>query len=268
MRSTVYISAMAVLAIMAVPSAQAISPPQPYAQDPPVANETPESRAVSRTLIVAHLVDWARANRDSGALLTAARMLDEVPMRTGLDGDVGLTPVLTPQGLRQEAAALGQGQTVVEDVVVTGSRVRRPPPASAETAAPPPAPRPPPPPPPAVAPAPAIPMPTAPPAPMVGVMTSPFGVGPISTVKRLNSRERWSFSIDARGAQLLRVAAIGDGDTNIDLVVRDDRGQVLCADGLDDHYPSCTLSPATAARLRIDIVNRGDVWTKVQILSN
>ena len=154
MRSTVYISAMAVLAIMAVPSAQAISLPQPYAQDPPVANETPESRAVSRTLIVAHLVDWARANRDSGALLTAARMLDEVPMRTGLDGDVGLTPVLTPQGLRQEAAALGQSQTVVEDVVVTGSRVRRPPPASAETAAPPPAPRPPPPPPPALAPCP------------------------------------------------------------------------------------------------------------------
>jgi hypothetical protein len=275
MRSTVYISAMAVLAIMAAPSApsaQAISPPQPYPQDPPVANETPESRAVSRTLIVAHLVDWARANRDSDAMLTAARMLDEVPMRTGLDGDVGLTPVLTPQGLRQEAAALGQSQTVVEDVVVTGSRVRRPPPASAETAAPPPAPRPlpapPPPPPPAVVPAPAVPMPAAPPAPMVGVRASPFGVGPISTVKRLNSRERWSFSIDARGAQLLRVAAIGDGDTNIDLIVRDDRGQVLCADGLDDHYPSCTLSPATAARLRIDIVNRGDVWTKVQILSN
>ncbi len=272
MRSTVHISAMAALSIMAASSAQAVSPPQASPQVSPTANETPESRGVSRTLMVAHLVDWARTNRDSDALLVAARMLAEVPMRAGGEGDVGLTPVLTPQALRQEAAVLGQSQAVVEDVVVTGSRIQRQPPASAETAAPPPAPRPvpAPPPPPATVPAPApvVPMPAAPPAPIVGVRTSPFGVGPISTVKRLNSRERWSFTVDARAAQLLRVAAIGDGDTNIDLVVRNDRGDVLCADGLDDHYPSCTLSPATAARLRIDIVNRGDVWTKVQILSN
>lgn len=103
---------------------------------------------------------------------------------------------------------------------------------------------------------------------MVGVRASPFGVGPISTVKRLSSRESWSFVVDARGAQLLRVAAIGDGDTNIDLIVRNDQGDVLCADGLDDHYPSCTLSPAAPTRLRINVVNRGDVWTKVQVLTN
>ena len=269
-----HFSAMIVLAATTAWPALASYAPHASTQVAATANETPESRGVSRALMVAYLVDWARENRDAEGLLTAARMLEDVPMRNGPEGDPGLTPVLTPQGLRQEAAVLGQSQTDIEDIVVTGSRVRRQPPASAEAAAPPPAPRPlpgaPPPPPPAVvpAPAPAVPMPAAPPAPMVGVRASPFGVGPISTVKRLNSRERWSFSIDARGAQLLRVAAIGDGDTNIDLVVRDDRGQVLCADGLDDHYPSCTLSPATAARLRIDIVNRGDVWTKVQILSN
>lgn len=269
-----HFSAMIVLAATTAWPAQATYAPHASTQLPASANETPESRGVSRALMVAYLVDWSRENRDAEGLLTAARMLDDVPMRTGPDGDAGLTPVLTPQGLRQEAAALGQSQSDVEDIVVTGSRIRRQPPSSAEAAAPPPAPRPlpaaPPTPPPAVVPppAPAVPMPAAPPAPMLGVRASSFGVGPISTVKRLNSRERWSFNIDARGAQLLRVAAIGDGDTNIDLVVRDDRGQVLCADGLDDHYPSCTLSPATAARLRIDIVNRGDVWTKVQILSN
>lgn len=269
-----HFSAMIVLAATTSWPARASHAPHASTQVEATANETPESRGVSRALMVAYIVDWARENRDAEGLLTAARMLDDVPMRNGPDGDAGLAPVLTPQGLRQEAAALGQSQTDTEDVVVTGSRVRRQPPTSAEAAPPPPAPRPPPaappPPPPAVvpAPAPAVPMPAAPPAPMVGVRASPFGMGPISTVKRLNSRERWSFNIDARGAQLLRVAAIGDGDTNIDLVVRDERGQVLCADGLDDHYPSCTLSPATAARLRIDIVNRGDVWTKVQILSN
>ena len=274
MQSMPHILAMAMLAVLSAPSAEAVSPPQTYSEVPSPTPETPESRGVSRALMVAYLVDWARANRDADALLTAARMLDEVPMRNGIGGDAGLAPVLTPQGLRQEATVLRQRQAAVEDVVVTGSRVQRPAPADAETTPLPPAPRPvplpPPPPPPAVppAPSPAAPMRAAPPAPIVGVMASPFGVGPISTVKRLNSRERWSFTVDARGAQLLRVAAIGDGDTNIDLVVRNDRGEILCADGLDDHYPSCTLSPATAARLRIDVLNRGDVWTKVQVLSN
>ncbi len=243
-----------------------------------VAAETPESRGVARAVVVAHLVDWARTNRDAEALLTASRMLAEVPMRAGPDGDAGLEPSLTPQALRQEAATL-QGRDV-EDLVVTGSRVRQPADAAAESTAPPvparpaapitrppPAPAvpsPPPPPIPAPAPAPA----PAPPAPIVGVRASPFGVGPISTVKRLSSRESWSFVVDARGAQLLRVAAIGDGDTNIDLIVRNDQGDVLCADGLDDHYPSCTLSPAAPTRLRINVVNRGDVWTKVQVLTN
>jgi hypothetical protein len=237
----------------------------PQDQDGPPAAETPESRGVARAVVVAHLVDWARTNRDAEALLTASRMLAEVPMRAGTDGDAGLEPSLTPQALRQEAATLQDRP--VEDVVVTGSRVRQPPDAAEESPAPPlpiqpPAPitRP--------APAPAVPAPSPPPAPIVGVRASPFGVGPISTVKRLSSRESWSFVVDARGAQLLRVAAIGDGDTNIDLIVRNDQGDVLCADGLDDHYPSCTLSPAAPTRLRINVVNRGDVWTKVQVLTN
>lgn len=255
---------MTTMALVALSGAM---PSQALSQDGgrPVAAETPESRGVARAVVVAHLVDWARTNRDAEALLTASRMLAEVPMRAGPDSDTGLEPSLTPQALRQEAATL-QGRDV-EDMVVTGSRMRLRDDAAAESTAPPvPAPLPAPiaPPPPA----PAVPLPPPPPAPIVGVRASPFGVGPISTVKRLSSRESWSFVVDARGAQLLRVAAIGDGDTNIDLIVRNDQGDVLCADGLDDHYPSCTLSPAVPTRLRINVVNRGDVWTKVQVLTN
>ena len=40
---------------------------------------------------------------------------------------------------------------------------------------------------------------------------------------RLQARERWAFDVEARGGEILRVAAIGDGDTNIDLTVRDVR---------------------------------------------
>lgn len=103
---------------------------------------------------------------------------------------------------------------------------------------------------------------------MVGVRSSPFGQGPVSTVKRLGSRESWSFSVDARGAEILRVAAIGDGDTNVDLIIRDAGGRTLCADGFGDHYPVCTIPAGAPARLRIDVVNRGALWTKVQVLTN
>ena len=50
--------------------------------------------------------------------------------------------------------------------------------------------------------------------------------------------------------------------------IRDARGGLVCEDGFGDHYPVCTLSPREGGRMRIDIVNRGAVWTKVQILSN
>ena len=99
---------------------------------------------------------------------------------------------------------------------------------------------------------------------MYGVQSSPFGQGPVSTVRRLASRENWSFEIDARGAEVLRIAAIGDGDTDVDLTVRDASGRLLCADGFGDHYPVCTLSPGAPARLRVDVVNRGAPGDRVQ----
>jgi hypothetical protein len=74
--------------------------------------------------------------------------------------------------------------------------------------------------------------------------------------------------VDTRGAEVLRVAAVGDGDTDIDLMVLDAQGRTLCEDRLGDHYPMCTLTPGQAARLRIDVINRGPIGAKVQILTN
>lgn len=101
-----------------------------------------------------------------------------------------------------------------------------------------------------------------------GVRSSPFGQGPIYTVKALQAGEIYAFDVDARSNEILRVAAIGDGDTDINLSVRDARGVVVCRDGFGDHYPVCTVSPREPGKLRVDITNRGEVWTRVQILSN
>lgn len=101
-----------------------------------------------------------------------------------------------------------------------------------------------------------------------GVRSSTFGPGPIVIVRRVRARETFSFQVDARPDEVLRVAAIGDGDTNIDLVLRDRDGAVLCSDSSMDHYPVCTLVRPRGGPVRIEVVNRGSVWSRVQILTN
>ena len=65
-----------------------------------------------------------------------------------------------------------------------------------------------------------------------------------------------------------RALAVGDGDTDIDMIVRDEFGEEVCEDRAYDHYPVCTVIPAFTGRFRVDIINRGRVWTRTQILSN
>lgn len=105
-------------------------------------------------------------------------------------------------------------------------------------------------------------------SPDKGVRASPFGAGPIVVVRRLRARETYGFTIEARRNEVLRVAAIGDGDTNIDLALRDRDGAVICADSSRDHYPVCTVARPRAGPIRVEIVNRGEVWSRVQILTN
>lgn len=101
-----------------------------------------------------------------------------------------------------------------------------------------------------------------------GVRASAFGPGPIVIVRRVRARETFGFEVDARPNEVLRVAAIGDGDTNIDLVLRERDGAVLCSDSSMDHYPVCTLVRPRGGPVRIEVVNRGSVWSRVQVLTN
>jgi hypothetical protein len=194
--------------------------------EPQTARITPEADGVRQMVTAAEVAAWGRRNSDPGALIMAARLLAEVPVRTGADSEAGLTPSLTSDALLDEAAGLAAGRQGVLDAIERlrgGTR---------------------------------------------GVQSSPFGRGPIYLVRQIRARETYGFDLEARGGEVLRVAAIGDGDTNIDMSVRDADGALLCQDGFGDHYPVCTVARARSGKMRVDIVNRGAVWTKVQILSN
>lgn len=252
--------ALAVACGLGVPAAAQDAPAVPEAS---AAIEGPEARGVSQALMAAELAAWGRAHASPEALRLAARILEEVPLRAGEAGDADVEPVLSPAVYRREAMALEGGPVAAPaDAPAIAARPgQSTPPAAADpsgrrqarppaAAVPPPAPPPPPPP------------------PAYGVRVSPFGAGPVSTVKRLGSHESWSFEVQARGAEVLRVAVVGDGDADVGLIVRDARGKPLCTGAAGGHYPACTLSPATPARLRIDVINRGGIWTRVQVLTN
>lgn len=193
------------------------------AQQPGAEVLPPEAAGIAQLVTAAGLADWGRAHDDPGALIMAARIVAEVPLRN--QGDQ--PPVLTFEGLLDEAEAMAAGQPAYMAAIeqVRGQTVR-------------------------------------------GVVSSPFGNGPIATVKDVRARETFGFEVDARGGEILRVAAIGDGDTDIDLIIRDADGRLLCQDGFGDHYPVCTLMPRAGGKVRVNVVNRGEIWTKVQILSN
>ncbi len=212
----VFAVAVLALGLTAAPAgSQVLTPP------PPTSPEA-EAHAIARIVTAAEVAAWARGRRDPQGLITAARILAEVPTRR----EGGDEPFLTPSALLSEAETLAAGDRVLRDQI---SRER---------------------------------------SPDKGVRASPFGAGPIVVVRRLRARETYGFTVEARRNEVLRVAAIGDGDTNIDLALRDQDGGVICADSSLDHYPVCTVARPRPGPIRIEIVNRGEVWSRVQILTN
>ena len=222
--------------LLAVSAATArISDP---AAAPAFAAVSPEAEGVAQVVTAAQVAAWGRAHQDAGALIMAARILAEVPVRAApTSGAEATQPLLTPASLLDEAAALSVGDQAALDAI---AYLRAQTPGDADPAA----------------------------SDVRGVRSSPFGQGPIFMVRELKARETYGFEVQARGGEVLRVAAIGDGDTNIDMVVREPGGALVCQDGFGDHYPVCTVARAQPGPMRIDIVNRGAIWTKVQILSN
>ena len=201
------------LGLAAAPAGSQVTPPT---------SPDAEANAITRIVMAAEVAAWARSRRDAHGLITASRMLADVPTRR----EGGDEPFLTPFALLSEAETLAAGDRVLRDQI---SRER---------------------------------------SPDKGVRASPFGAGPIVVVRRLRARETYGFTVEARRNEVLRVAAIGDGDTNIDLTLRAGDGSVICADGSLDHYPVCTLARPRPGPIRIEIVNRGEVWSRVQILTN
>lgn len=225
---------LAALGVVGALGACALSAAAPVRRD----DTPPEIAAIEQALTAARLADWSRRAGDPQGLIVAARMLGEIPFRAaeidgtaegGEDSDRERTPA-DPLSI---AALLDEARDLARGDAALLEEID-----AAEAAA------------------------------TRGVVNSPFGKGPIATMKDVRARETYWFQVQARNGEVLRVAAVGDGDTNIDLIIQDSGGTALCDDADGDHYPVCTITPARQGMLKVNIVNRGAVWTKVRILSN
>jgi hypothetical protein len=208
--------------VLLMMTALAAAPAGGQARTDPAPEADGGARAIARTVMAAGIADWARERRDPQALVVAARMLDEIPIRQ--EGDD--PPFLTVPALLAEAEAMAGSEPEIRAQIL---RLR---------------------------------------TQAKGVRASSFGAGPVVLVRRVQPRQTFGFEITARQGEVLRVAAIGDGDTNIDLVLRDRAGTVVCSDSSQDHYPVCTIIRPRGGPLRVEVVNRGTVWSRVQILTN
>jgi hypothetical protein len=198
---------------------------------------SPEVSAVRTIEAATNLADWSRANRDADGLITAAQMLKSVPTTEGtvtgtLEGPVATTPAPN-RPVMTSTSLLAEARSLARGDRGVLARIR-----AVETSA------------------------------SRGVVSSAFGRGAIRTVRDVSANSTWRFSVDARGGSSLRVLAIGDGDTDVDMVMRDQNGNVVCRDLDVDERALCDITPAWSGRFTIEVINTGSVWTRTMVISN
>lgn len=70
------------------------------------------------------------------------------------------------------------------------------------------------------------------------------------------------------GGRMARVQLAGDGDTDLDLRVYDERGNLACSDLGWSDVASCAWRPRWTGVFRIEIENLGDVWNAYRLSVN
>lgn len=183
------------------------------------------------------VADFARRQKNVGAMLTAAAMLREIPVTEQAgDGPVNGAVDTTGDG----AGGFGAAALFAEARAMAGNDARaRAEVDFAEKA-----------------------------AGSRGVVASAFGKGLVRSVRVVDPRGAYRFNVTAAGGTPLRVGAIGDVGTTLAMRVQDGAGRTLCLDDNADYAPVCQLTPKTGGQYRIDILNKSGAKSRAVILSN
>lgn len=89
-----------------------------------------------------------------------------------------------------------------------------------------------------------------------------------SWVRDIAARSSVSYQMRAQGGYLWNVIAAGDGDTDVDMEVFDQNGNLICRDIAPYTRASCSIIPAWTGTFTVRISNLGNVWTRTLVMSN
>jgi len=92
--------------------------------------------------------------------------------------------------------------------------------------------------------------------------------GPVYARDAVNPGSADVYRITFRGGEIARVALSGDGDTDLDLYVYDESGNLIAKD--DDRSDDCYVSwiPRWTGSFKIRVVNRGRVYNEYVLATN
>lgn len=92
--------------------------------------------------------------------------------------------------------------------------------------------------------------------------------GPSRTLSRLPAGKTDVFKVPFYGSRLAELAIVGDGDANLDLVVTDENGNVICLDRSYSDKLYCSFTPAWDGYFFIGVRNMGRIRNSYYILTN
>lgn len=92
--------------------------------------------------------------------------------------------------------------------------------------------------------------------------------GARQAVERVRAYASDTFVVDFRGGRTAEVLVSGDGDTDLDLFIYDENGNLICSDedSTDECY--CRWNPAWTGPFEIRVKNFGDVYNRYVLLTN
>jgi hypothetical protein len=92
--------------------------------------------------------------------------------------------------------------------------------------------------------------------------------GPARHVDRVDARTNDWYTIPFRGGEQARLAVVGDGDTDLDLYVYDENGNLVCSDTDYTDRLVCAWNPVWTGNFRVKISNLGRVYNEYVLLTN
>lgn len=92
--------------------------------------------------------------------------------------------------------------------------------------------------------------------------------GPSRTLSRLRAGRTDVFSVPFYGGSLAELAIVGDGDADLDLLVTDENGNVICKDVSYSDQLYCSFTPRWDGYFLVGVVNQGRVRNSYYLLTN